>query len=1047
MPESIHSIIRDMRRLIIQIKLRRERYQPGAAESTSIFVLLDQEIIQYYSIVSLLSQFQVEIQETFVKTQKRLMDSIIVHQRETPKFGAMYNVILPTDLNRHLCAPDTCLGLLDTARTWAADTDGSNILWITGMAGSGKTAIACTICDQLNKDRQLGASFFCSDATTGRQDIYQIIPTIAFQLARFSGKYLDALSTPLEAKLDTTPDISLQFNRLLVAPLSRTRDALPKNTVVMIDALDEYFDTDNARAILEPLLRYAGELPIKILLTSRPELATVLTPSSTSSSIQLCQIDPSADIYMYLDRVLSPVIPSYNIRKLSELAGRQFIFATTIVHYLFPEHERINIKGRLLAILDIPTYSSEGSGTRLDGLYSTILSTAFDNKDPVETNTRQLVLWTIVHAKEPITAIKIVELLGLITQEDVIMAIQPLWSVLHLSSTTGIISLRHKSFREFLLDPVRSGKYHSNKIEHDEFLACRCFVVMRKLLRFHICDLETSTKLDKDVSDLHDRTTKAISPALSNVCRHWFKYLEIVGPSNKTIECLEDFLQCRLLFWMEVMNLKGWIAEGEGLLLQILHWLSQANVPPEIYQLAVDAHHFVKSFSTSAASDSTPHIYISALPFAPKESRIYKNYLPQMQGLFIVRDLPGRTYRQQRHSTTSGALSPDGTRVATGSEGDVLSIWDLHNGSRIFGPVNNCTSDITSLAFSPDGARIASGSNDGKVDIWDIHTGQILASTGTTERNNRVLSIAFLPDDHHLVFSREDGIIQRLGLHSGTMLHTERVIRPTDSIRRCVFSSDGSYAMFTKSGDSGIILHNLSNPELARLSVSNTSNDSRHEFAGTNGPFAISPDGRKLACATFSGEITIQDVHLRFRAAVRFKGHSTEPVTMAFSPDGERLVSSSYDQTIRLWDTYNGVQLGPTFRKSWFNLSLAEDEVCAEMVMFSPDGNCIVSIWGDGTICSWDLKGPRFNAIMRHSLGPLNPDCYDWRKSNSDQWVKDSKSRLMLCVPKEYENDLLVSLCPRIIAHEGPVIERSGDTMIGDRWSQCYIGPVDTKNT
>jgi WD40 repeat protein len=67
---------------------------------------------------------------------------------------------------------------------------------------------------------------------------------------------------------------------------------------------------------------------------------------------------------------------------------------------------------------------------------------------------------------------------------------------------------------------------------------------------------------------------------------------------------------------------------------------------------------------------------------------------------------------------------------------------------------------------------------------------------------------------------------------------------------------------------------------------------------------------------------------------------------VAFSPDGEQIVSSSSDYTIKLWDAQTGAELRTL--KGHYSL--------VSSVAFSPDEKQIVSGSTDGTIKLWDAQ-------------------------------------------------------------------------------------------
>jgi predicted Ser/Thr protein kinase len=87
------------------------------------------------------------------------------------------------------------------------------------------------------------------------------------------------------------------------------------------------------------------------------------------------------------------------------------------------------------------------------------------------------------------------------------------------------------------------------------------------------------------------------------------------------------------------------------------------------------------------------------------------------------------------------------------------------------------------------------------------------------------------------------------------------------------------------------------------------------------------------------------------------RGHGNGVQSVAISPDGKSIVSSSYDKTLRLWDLASRTERATLFK----------GEECNGAV-FSPDGRSIAAGFWDGSVRVWDTEGFRSRTIMGHRL-------------------------------------------------------------------------------
>ena len=113
------------------------------------------------------------------------------------------------------------------------------------------------------------------------------------------------------------------------------------------------------------------------------------------------------------------------------------------------------------------------------------------------------------------------------------------------------------------------------------------------------------------------------------------------------------------------------------------------------------------------------------------------------------------------------------------------------------------------------------------------------------------------------------------------------------------------------------------------------------------GSIAFSPDGKKIVSGSNDRTICIWDAQTGTPIGELLRGHTNSVSSVSFSPDGTKIVSGSTDNTIRIWDAQTGAQIGEP-------LTGHTDSVSS--VSFSPDGAKIASGSSDSTIRIWDAQ-------------------------------------------------------------------------------------------
>ena len=204
-------------------------------------------------------------------------------------------------------------------------------------------------------------------------------------------------------------------------------------------------------------------------------------------------------------------------------------------------------------------------------------------------------------------------------------------------------------------------------------------------------------------------------------------------------------------------------------------WINQQGLVEceDVLTIIRDQIKFVSNFAW-IINESTPHLYLSALPFSPSTSQFTQmgdKFANITQVVGQHQDWPRNQNVFKGHTSPvwSVAFSLDGRHIVSGSHDHTIQVWDAQTCVQIGNPLQGHTSSVRSVAFSPDGRHIVSGSSDHTIWVWDAQTGVQVGNT-LQGHTDSVWSVAFSPDGRHIVSGSYDHTIQFWDAQTGAQV-------------------------------------------------------------------------------------------------------------------------------------------------------------------------------------------------------------------------------------------------------------------------------------
>jgi hypothetical protein len=532
------------------------------------------------------------------------MQPVLLNTLE-PIFAAAWNADTTTHsapfasgCEASMCTPGTRVSILEDILAWAAASDSPCVFWLNGLAGTGKSTIARTLCKRLNEMKLLGASFFVSRDEADRRNASKIVHSLAHQLAVFQDPLWNSLCAKLREKpVSATRSLHEQIKDFIVTPAHM----LQGNTafIIVIDALDECFTDSLHRPggdilllLVKELLQVDGRL--KLFLTSRAETPIVqmfrqLSANAQTSVFTLHELDETVvrdDITTYLAIAFAEIRVQrlglalgewprvQDINELAKRSGRLFIYAATAVRFV--KDPNYSPRRRLTLLLDqdqAPTGASVYGP--LDALYRQILSDAVRGSGDDEgflCRRLQAVVAVIVLA-QTVVDVETLALLAGLDPDDSAIVVDSLLSL--LADKDSGVRVFHPSFPDFAVDSTRcmDPRLRVTPLVDHGTIALQCLLLMNQHLRYNVCNLEDHTVANEEVHGLYQRLFEKLPNALRYAVCFWCTHLKAAGsPDRLLLNTLDEFCRTHLFHWVEVLSLGKYVPPAEAALLQVIKW-------------------------------------------------------------------------------------------------------------------------------------------------------------------------------------------------------------------------------------------------------------------------------------------------------------------------------------------------------------------------------------------------------------------------------------------------------------------------------------------
>uniref|UniRef100_A0A2K5Z8E9 Apoptotic peptidase activating factor 1 n=1 Tax=Mandrillus leucophaeus TaxID=9568 RepID=A0A2K5Z8E9_MANLE len=462
-----------------------------------------------------------------------------------------------------------------------------------------------------------------------------------------------------------------------------------------------------------------------------------------------------------------------------------------------------------------------------------------------------------------------------------------------------------------------------------------------KSFRYYLHDLQVDFLTEKNCSQLQDLHKKIITqfqryhqPHTLSLdqedCMYWYNFLAYHMASAKMHKEL-----CALMFSLDWIKAKTELVGPAHLIHEFVeyrHILDEKDCAvSENFQefLSLNGHllgrqPFPNIVQLGLCEPETSEVYQQAKLQAKQEVDNGKLYLEWINKKNIT-NLSRLVVRPHTDAVYHACFSEDGQRIASCGADKTLQVFKAETGEKLL-EIKAHEDEVLCCAFSTDDRFIATCSVDKKVKIWNSVTGELVHTYD--EHSEQVNCCHFTNSSHHLLLATgsSDCFLKLWDLNQKECRNT--MFGHTNSVNHCRFSPDDKL-LASCSADGTLKLWDVTSAnERKSFNVKQfflNSEDPQEDMEVIVKCCSWFADGARIMVAA-KNKIFLWNIDSCSKVA-DCRGHLSWVHGVKFSPDGSSFLTSSDDQTIRLWETKKVCKNSAIMLKQEVDVVFQENEV------------------------------------------------------------------------------------------------------------------------